>query len=206
MEEFVQTLKDAHEEVMAQLIGSFNLSSVFSGSSEGRGVISSFMAFTAAVDWTEPFFLYLLAFHAAVWVGVILWAKTAGRILATMIAVMLVVLPASHVNEWAGRHYKLFFREDVNYFDEGGIFISVVLSAPFLVLAFVVQVRLLLSAASLMIKVKRLKIKAEQQQQQQPPEQAGGQNSNGKNKKKKGGGSEDEKKKEKEGGKKKKEN
>ena len=64
---------------------------------------------------------------------------------------------AERLNRLAGENWKEFALQ--NYFDERGVFVSVMLSAPLLCVAFFVLINALKSAASLLIVVKRMEFK-----------------------------------------------
>jgi lysylphosphatidylglycerol synthetase-like protein (DUF2156 family) len=149
-EDFLTHLGEAHNQVMAAL--NFNLTDAW----QQPGVISGVADFAKAVDWSEPVFLYLAAFHVAAWVlAFTVMNRTSNTQIAMLVLCVGAVLAAQFLNAWGAEYHKLIFVDDkVQYFDPSGIFISAVWSAPLLVLAFVLQVKLFLGAAVLMAKLK----------------------------------------------------
>ena len=71
---------------------------------------------------------------------------------------MLVAFSARTLNEWGGRHWRSFSKQ--NYFDENGFFISTVLSTPMMVTQVVVLVNFFRLMVSMMIKTKRAQLRA----------------------------------------------
>lgn len=75
-----------------------------------------------------------------------------------LFATVGLVSAAKWVNNLGDAYWKDFAGQ--NYFDERGVFISVMFSMPLLVLAFCMLVNALRMAASLLIEVKKLQLKA----------------------------------------------
>lgn len=148
-----EQLQAAHDEVMSQLpIGQIW------GAWEKSAVTTQLYAFVSAVDWSEPFFLGLAALHAAILGGLVILARRASSeiVMVYFFFVVTAVFAAEYLNQWGSRHHAaLFPRSNVNYFDEGGIFVSAVFSAPLLVVSFVAQLILFGRLASQLVKNKR---------------------------------------------------
>lgn len=182
MEEFWTNLVEAHNEVMDAL-GVANLTAkVTEAVTTGPGVFDGLRAFIDAVDWTEPFFLYLAMFHLSLF-GLVIgisWdspARTAG----VMVFLLALSVSSGVLNDLGREHYgSLFVDQKTNYFDERGVFISAVFAGPIIVLAFVLQIKMFVGLAKMMIVVKRGKFREAQQQR----EKAGGSSKGGSSKKK----------------------
>ncbi|KAL6769924.1 hypothetical protein ACKKBG_A32895 [Auxenochlorella protothecoides x Auxenochlorella symbiontica] len=131
--------------------------------SGGPGVLDSFKAFVAAVDWKEERWLQgLLAVHGMLLLAAILLRhNVAVQAIIFFIAAPLVYF-AERLNGLAASHWQRFSSQ--NYFDAHGIFLSAVLSAPLLLVMFVILVNYLLAASGLLVKMKRreLQYKARQ--------------------------------------------
>ncbi|CAI7743120.1 unnamed protein product, partial [Closterium sp. NIES-54] len=69
----------------------------------------------------------------------------------------ILVYLAEHINAYAAHHWKLFSRQ--NYFDQYGLFVSVLFSGPILVIAIVILVQLMISTVELMVKWKKAELK-----------------------------------------------
>ena len=69
---------------------------------------------------------------------------------------------AEWINRLAGENWASFAGQ--NYFDKNGVFISVMFSAPLLLLSFFILLNALRSASKLLIVVKRKQIASERRQ------------------------------------------
>lgn len=150
-------LQEAHHEVISAL----PLPS-YEDLTEGPGVLSGLKTFADAINWSEPFFKYLLAFHALTWIFVFVWSRnSANRTAACLGLAVAVGLSLPYLNDLgAAYHENLFVQEKgINYFDANGTFLSAMLGAPIIVLALLLQVKLLYYVAVMMVKLKRAQLK-----------------------------------------------
>lgn len=163
--DFFQTILDAHNEVIAAL-PIHNITSFLSEAWAGPGVFDGVKAFIDAVDWTEPFFLYVLTFQVVVIVGSFVFSYgSTNRTAIAMLFMMVLVLSASPLNTVGSEHYKELFVDDkTNYFDDNGMFIGAVFVAPLLLATFLLQLKLFGALFSMMVRVKRAKLREEHQQ------------------------------------------
>ena len=74
-----------------------------------------------------------------------------------------MVYMAEMLNRLGSEHWASFAGQ--NYFDERGVFISVMFSTPLLCAAFFVLLNALLSASQLLIKVKRKELQSKRSRQ-----------------------------------------
>ena len=158
-EDFVNEIVRAHREVMAAL--PFNLTDMFS--SDKPGMFSGVQQFVTAIDWTSEWtFLYLLLFHFLVYFVVLKFlCRTLWRLVFAFGALSCMILAAGVINEHGRRNVAFFFpATKVNYFDEGGLFISSVYSAPLVLLLFIMQLRLFYDAFKTMTLIKRAEVRA----------------------------------------------
>ena len=167
MDDIVSAIYDAHNEVMAAV--AFNATEVMAAFTEGPGVFSGLSQFVGAVDWgSELAFKLILAFHVLLWAVALLWAaRDSNRLMFTMALLILLVFAASPLNDWGYENHEFIFpATKVNYFDRGGVFISAVWSGPLVVLAFILQIRMIIMLAGMMVTVKRGQLREQQQQGQ----------------------------------------
>jgi transmembrane protein 18 len=162
--DFFQTIIDAHNEVMTALPLN-NITSFLSEAWSGPGVFDGVKAFIDAVDWTEPFFLYVLAFQVIVIVGSIVFSYgSTNRTAIAMLFLMVLVLSARPLNTLGSEYFKdLFVDDKTNYFDDNGMFIGAVFVAPLLLTTFLLQLKLFGALFTMMVRVKRAKLREEQQ-------------------------------------------
>lgn len=157
---FWDQLVAAHNEVMAALpINSSTIVEAWNA----PGVFDGVREFVAAVEWSEPFFLYLLTFHVTLFLGVLAfsWGSTT-RTAVAMVVLLGMVVSASALNDLGSQyHTELFEDKKTNYFDKSGIFLGAVFVAPLLAMALFLQLKLFGSLFIMMVKVKQLKLKKE---------------------------------------------
>ena len=118
------------------------------------------MGFAHAIDWSEQWLMGLGAFHAIVWLVAIATRRNNDAQMVLLISILGMVYCAEYVNTWASQHWQEFAGQ--NYFDKRGVFISVMYSAPMLALALLVLLNALRHTSSLLIKVKRQELRANQ--------------------------------------------
>ena len=117
-------------------------------------------AFRHAINWTEPLILGILSFQAIIFLCT-LWVSRPNVSLVPRIILMVVmaglVRSAETINSWAGRNWQGMSSQ--NYFDRGGIFISIFLCAPLLLDSFIMLICFLREASQLLVQVKTAELK-----------------------------------------------
>ncbi|EKF33422.1 hypothetical protein MOQ_002713 [Trypanosoma cruzi marinkellei] len=169
MEELRKTLKDAHLEVLnatgwGRLLDGLAASWKDGGSDMLLFIYKQVGDFVAAVNWSEPFFTYLALFHTLVIVLVLVltWRASAERIFVVALFVLLLGWCSSYLNEFGRLHAaEIFVEKGVNYFDRGGLFISVVYFCPIFLVALLLQGRILVQMLRLMVDTKRKQLRKE---------------------------------------------
>ena len=197
-----EQLVDAHNEVLAAF--GFNstsdlvdrVSASMTGPTGSGGVLDGVTQFVNAVEWKDPFFVYLGTFHIVLWflAFAVCW-RSSTRTMVLMSELLGLVALSSILNGLGQQHYAWLFAPSVvegvsdnsidpvvkkmiednagsrkisfaptsggpiNYFDKNGVFISAVYSAPMLLLAFILQVRLIFLMVVMMVKVKKLQLR-----------------------------------------------
>ena len=157
MEGLWNQMVEAHNEVMEAL--PFDPTQMMSSLTEGPGVLSGLQEFVDAVEWSKDpyFFGGIAAFHVLLWIFCIFYgSRTPNRLIATFIFIFAISFSADYINSWASANYEVFFPgSKVNYFDEGGVFFSALITGPLVVVAFAMQIRMLVMLANMMAVVKR---------------------------------------------------
>jgi hypothetical protein len=95
-------------------------------------------AFTSAVDFSEPFILGLLAFDLSFWLCVLVSIWRPRLQTPLFFGALLLAGCLEWINNACARHWRLLAKQ--NYFDQHGLFFSVMLGAPLVVGAFVILV------------------------------------------------------------------
>ncbi|KAG5470781.1 hypothetical protein LSCM1_02031 [Leishmania martiniquensis] len=125
--------------------------------------------FYTAVNWSEPFFRYLCAFHIVVWVTAIAatWGAVSDeRITGVCVMVGVLLLAGIPANAYAGRHAEWIFREPgVNYFTEDGTMLMVLYAVPMLALMVCLQLRQVCRVVWLMVQLHRAKLRLQLRKQ-----------------------------------------
>jgi hypothetical protein len=98
------------------------------------------MAFLSAVDWSAERWLWALyVLFVALFVTALAARRSWPAQLLVLLTAVVSVLSASELNALGRVHWASFATQ--NYFDAGGVFISVVWSTPMIIIAFFVLVR-----------------------------------------------------------------
>ncbi|CAJ1034539.1 putative Transmembrane protein 18 [Leishmania shawi] len=133
------------------------------------GFLRAAYQFYAAVNWSEPFFRYLAAFHIIVWVATLTstWGAVSDeRIMGVCAVLGVLLLSGIPANSYAGRHAERLFQEPgVNYFTEDGTMMMVVYLLPLLVLFAYLQLRQGYRIVSLMLQLKRAQLRRQLRQE-----------------------------------------
>ncbi len=116
-------------------------------------------AFCSAITWSERFIILLVAFQIVMLLCTVIVTRRCGLRSRLLLLTFMagVVRSAEWANKYGARHWEEFATQ--NYFDEKGIFISLMLSAPLLLMAFVMLISYLREASGLLVEVKRHELK-----------------------------------------------
>ncbi|KAI3630421.1 hypothetical protein MIR68_011856 [Amoeboaphelidium protococcarum] len=120
--------------------------------------------FVERVNWTEPFIVAMILFHATLLIAAIIYRKNHNVLFALLTLCAAIVLNAQHMNEY-GRVYWSKFSSQL-YFDRNGIFISVMLSLPLVLTSLVISILFVMRASSMLIQVKRKQLQSTVKKQQ----------------------------------------
>lgn len=117
----------------------------------------SLRSFVRAVDWTEPWLLGLMAFHASLLLAAVGLRRHANLQFFLLFLAYSGVYLAQKMNIYLAEHWKSFASR--NYFDSAGVFISVVWSGPLIFISIVSVVSSLITLCQLMVKWKRAELR-----------------------------------------------
>ncbi|PIK40861.1 putative transmembrane protein [Apostichopus japonicus] len=121
------------------------------------GEIDGVFSLLSHVDWSERWLQALLVFHILCFVATILTRFYTNIQAFLFIALLAIVFFAETINQYAALNFKHFSR--LQYFDSGGLFISLVLCLPILLNCFVMLIFWLYRAGTMLVKVKKAKLK-----------------------------------------------
>ncbi|KAJ1458162.1 transmembrane protein 18-domain-containing protein [Pelagophyceae sp. CCMP2097] len=122
-----------------------------------QGFLENVAAFSAAVDWTEPWLRAVVCFHCVLWVFTLATRRRHNVQYAIFFLVTLLVGGAERLNKLGAIYWKTFSKND--YFDEHGVFAGVIFCLPLLALAMFQLFNFLYMASNLLIDVKRTEIR-----------------------------------------------
>lgn len=128
------------------------------------------MGFYYAVSWSkEPWLQALLVFHLITFLLVIFKRGNFPLQVSIFLTLSSVVFLAEHLNQMAADRWRDFSTQ--NYFDKHGVFVSVILSAPMLLILFLQLLLMLKDASHMVVKVKRHELGIEKANGQKKKEQ-----------------------------------
>ncbi|KAF3675125.1 putative psbP domain-containing protein 5, chloroplastic-like [Capsicum annuum] len=125
MEELTTAL-NSHMDQMADLVEKFSAEM----RSTLRPAYDNFIGFFHAIDWTEPWLIGLLSFHAMFLLVSIVSRKNINFQMFLFLFALGGVYGAERLNRILAANWKSFARQ--NYFDSHGIFLSTLWSGPLL--------------------------------------------------------------------------
>ena len=119
--------------------------------------------FMHAIDWTEPLLLGILGWHLLMiclaiatrnhtWTHAALFTYLCGQ-----------VLLAEQMNSFGRQHWQDLASQD--YFDEQGVFISVLMSLPTVILLLAMLINMVRTAGDLLVQAKVAELKAKKRSQ-----------------------------------------
>eukprot|EP01122_Echinamoeba_exundans_P004427 TRINITY_DN14461_c0_g1_i1.p1 TRINITY_DN14461_c0_g1~~TRINITY_DN14461_c0_g1_i1.p1 ORF type:complete len:136 (-),score=16.76 TRINITY_DN14461_c0_g1_i1:248-655(-) len=123
--------------------------------------------FINAVAWREEVYLHYWFCTFAVLLGINIFTRKHITIQTILfLASIFFAWTSQRLHAWGslqgGRHY---FKRD--YFDGDGVFVAVLWAAPWMLLALISLINLIVAAGDLLIKVKRAQLKQQKQQKDQ---------------------------------------
>ncbi|KAM7507632.1 hypothetical protein LguiA_018085 [Lonicera macranthoides] len=151
--EDLKSAMNEHMDVMADLVEKFT-AELRSGL---QPAYENFMGFFHAIDWKEPWLMYLMAFHAVLLLVTIFSRKNINFQMFLFLLALAGVYLAERLNSFLGENWKSFAGQ--NYFDPQGVFLSVLWSGPLLVISIIILVNTLFSLCQLIVRWKRAELK-----------------------------------------------
>jgi len=136
------------------------LGDIFQKQTMPQSTWENVQAFRSAILWSEPFILSLLAFHVLV-IFAMFYAVRRGGIrsqFAVLGSIFAIVRMAERLNLLGSQHWERIATQD--YFDSSGVFVSLMVCAPLLVISMVMLVCFVKEAGGLLIEVKTHELKA----------------------------------------------
>ncbi|KAF8923516.1 transmembrane protein 18-domain-containing protein [Dissophora ornata] len=125
---------------------------------------SSSTGFISAVEWQQTWIQMILALHLTIFIVIILIRNRPNGLAAMLFCTILLAALSEPLNGIGSRHWQLF--SDDNYFDQHGVFTSLVWAAPHLVNAILAVLLLLRNTVKLLVKFKRAQLQENKRKKQ----------------------------------------
>ncbi|GFO01862.1 transmembrane protein 18 [Plakobranchus ocellatus] len=125
--------------------------------------ITGLWTYLETVDWSDPWFSGLLAFHLVMFAITFLTRNHQMFQAVHFVILLMLVYSAESINELAAQYWSSFSKQQ--YFDSKGLFISVVWSTPLLINTLIIVMSWILTSSQLMVSAGRLKIEMEKRKQ-----------------------------------------
>lgn len=119
--------------------------------------VDNFVGFFHAIDWKEPWLMGLLAFHASLLLIVIFSRKNVNFQMVLFLMALTGVYLAERINAVLHNNWESFASQ--NYFDQHGIFLSVLWSGPLLCISILILMNTLFSLCQLIVRWKKAELR-----------------------------------------------
>ncbi|KAK2972657.1 hypothetical protein RJ640_003430 [Escallonia rubra] len=152
MEELKSAMNE-HLDQMADLVEKFTVE-LRSGL---KPATENFIGFFHAIDWKEPWLMSLILFYVVLLLVTFLSRKNINFQMCLFLFALGSVYLAERLNSFLGNNWKSFAGQ--NYFDQHGLFLSVLWSGPLLVIAIIILVNTLFSLCQLIVRWKKAELR-----------------------------------------------
>jgi len=117
--------------------------------------------FLQSIDWHDPWLVGLIFFHVVVTLMTLLTRNHSNFQVLLFLTLLLLVYFSESINEIAANNWSFFSRQQ--YFDNQGMFISLVFSVPILLNCMIMVANWLWQSSQLMTKLKRAQLRQQAQ-------------------------------------------
>jgi len=159
MEDLVEDARSSFEQAATTLVDQIRSALVDerTGKNAFQLAVDQAQQFYQAVDWSERWLQALVATECFLLILVLVTRHRTTFQGILFVILGAVIYCAKYLNVYLEQNWSSFSRQ--SYFDASGLFISVVLSAPLLVINMVIVVNHLIVLSGLVVQVKRAQLK-----------------------------------------------
>lgn len=125
--------------------------------------ITSVWTFLMSVQWSEPWLVGLLCFHAVCLGSTLLTCRFYRLQICHFLVMVAMVYSAEYLNELAAMNWRSF--SNFQYFDSTGMFISLVYSIPLLLNTIIIVIVWVYRTVSTMTELKTLQLRRRAQRE-----------------------------------------
>ncbi|XP_055607007.1 transmembrane protein 18 [Uranotaenia lowii] len=119
--------------------------------------IKGFITFLQSIDWFDPWLIGLITFHICI-LSTTLMTRNCGNFQVFLFLILLLMVYFSEsINEYAADNWRIFSKQQ--YFDDKGLFISIVFSVPILLNCMLMVGSWLYQSTQLMTRLKTAQLR-----------------------------------------------
>ncbi|XP_046675403.1 transmembrane protein 18 isoform X2 [Homalodisca vitripennis] len=126
----------------------------------------SLWLFLESIEWRDPWLIGLVTFHVIITLMAILTRNHGNFQVVLFLMLLLLVYFSENINEVASTHWRTFSRQQ--YFDNKGLFISLVFSVPILLNCMIMVSGWLYQSSQLMTQLRQAQLRQNQRRQTPP--------------------------------------
>ncbi|XP_058833662.1 transmembrane protein 18 [Topomyia yanbarensis] len=119
--------------------------------------IKGFVTFLQNIDWFDPWLIGLIAFHICITSTALLTRNCGNFQVFLFLVLLLLVYFSESINEYAAINWRIFSKQQ--YFDDKGLFISIVFSVPILLNCMLMVGSWLYQSTQLMTRLKTAQLR-----------------------------------------------
>uniref|UniRef100_A0A8D9BCK8 Transmembrane protein 18 n=1 Tax=Cacopsylla melanoneura TaxID=428564 RepID=A0A8D9BCK8_9HEMI len=117
----------------------------------------SLWTFLKSLDWEDPWIIGLVSFHILITLTTVTTRYNSNFQIVLFVVLLLLVYFSENLNEFAKLNWQSFARHE--YFDEKGMFISIVFSIPLLLNCMMMVAIWLYQSSEVLVQLKKAQLK-----------------------------------------------
>ncbi|KAL1446791.1 hypothetical protein WDU94_012263 [Cyamophila willieti] len=122
----------------------------------------SLWTFLKNLDWEDPWIIGLVSFHILITLTTVTTRYNSNFQIVLFVVLLLLVYFSENLNEFAKVNWQAFARHE--YFDEKGMFISIVFSIPLLLNCMMMVAIWLYQSSEVLVQLKKAQLKQQKKE------------------------------------------